>query len=166
VGLTILLLYGGLGGGALVLYGLADLLGVANVIYLLVFFLIAYFTVGALLAAVGSAVNDMREAQSLQMPVMIAFIIPYTLWFPLTRDPNSTFAVVCSFIPPIAPMVMMLRLTSIEPPPTWQVLLSIVVGIVAVYVAFWAAAKIFRIGLLMFGKPPNLLTLIKWVRMA
>lgn len=166
VGLSILILYGGLGGGALLLYGLADLFGVLNVVYLLVFFLIAYCTVGALLAAVGSAVNDMREAQSLQMPVMISFIIPYMLWFPISRDPNSTFATVCSFIPPIGPMVMMLRVTSTEPPPLWQVLLSIGVGFAGVYVAFWAAAKIFRIGLLMFGKPPNLLTLIKWVRMA
>ena len=133
---------------------------------MIVFFLIAYVTVGALMAAVGSAVNDMREAQSLQGPVMITLIIPYMLWFPISRDPNSLFATIISFLPPVSPFVMMLRITSTEPPPTWQVLLSILVGLAGVYVAVWAAAKIFRIGLLMFGKPPNLITLIRWVRMA
>ena len=166
VGLTILVIYGSIGGGALILFGLADLLGFLSLIYLMIFFLIAYVTVGALMAAIGSAVNDMREAQALQGPVMIGLMIPYMLWFPISRDPNSTFATVVSFIPPVNPFVMMLRITSTEPPPTWQVLLSILVGLAGVWVAVWAAAKIFRIGLLMFGKPPNFLTLLRWVRMA
>jgi ABC-2 type transport system permease protein len=166
VGLTILLIYSSVGGGALILYGLADLIGLVPLIYMIVFFLIAYVTVGALMAAVGSAVNDMREAQSLQGPVMITLIIPYMLWFPISRDPNSLFATIISFLPPVNPFVMMLRITSTEPPPTWQVLLSILVGLLGVYVAVWAAAKVFRIGLLMFGKPPNLVTLVRWVRMA
>jgi ABC-2 type transport system permease protein len=166
VGLAILVIYGSIGGGALVLFGLADLLGVLNVVYLIVFFLIAYVTVGAMMAAIGSAVNDLREAQSLQGPVMIAMFIPYMLWFPISRDPNSAFATGISFLPPVSPFVMMLRITSLEPPPTWQVLLAIAVGLLGVYVALWAAAKIFRIGLLMFGKPPNLVTLLRWVREA
>ena len=157
VGLVILLIYGSIGGGALILFGLADLLGFMSLLYMVLFFLIAYVTVGALMAAIGSSVNDMREAQSLQGPVMISLVIPYMLWFPISRDPNSVFATVISFLPPVSPFVMMLRITSTEPPPTWQVLLSILVGLVGVYViAVWAAAKIFRIGLLMFGKPPNL----------
>ena len=166
VGLSILLIYGSMGGGALIFFGLADLLGFLAVIYLIVFFLIAYVTVGALMAAIGSSVNDMREAQSLMAPVMMTLMMPYMLWFPISRDPNSVFATVISFIPPISPFVMMLRITSTEPPPTWQVLLSMVVGLIGVYLSVWAAAKIFRIGLLMFGKPPNFLTLIRWLRMA
>lgn len=166
VGLTILVVYGSVGGGALILFGLADLLGIVTLAYLIVFFLIAYCTVGALQAAIGSAVNDIREAQALQAPVMITTILPYMLWFPISRDPNSTFATVISFLPPVSPFVMVLRITSTEPPPTWQVLLSILVGLAGVYAAMWAAAKVFRIGLLMFGKPPSLATLVRWVRMA
>jgi ABC-2 type transport system permease protein len=166
VGLAILLIYGSIGGGALILFGLADLLGLVNLVYLIVFFLIAYSTVGAMMAAIGSAVNDLREAQSLQGPVMITLVIPYMLWFFIARDPNSAFATAMSFLPPVGPFVMVLRITSIEPPPTWQVLLSIVIGLAGVYAALWAAAKIFRIGLLMFGKPPDLATLLRWVRQA
>lgn len=166
VGLSILIIYGSLGGGALFLFGLGYLLGPVNLMYLIVFFLIAYFTIGALMAAVGSAVNELREAQSLQTPVMLIMMIPYLLWMPLSSDPNGVFATVCSFIPPVNAFVMILRVTSTEPPPTWQVLLSIAVGLLGVYAAMWAAAKVFHIGLLMFGKPPNFGTLLRWIRMA
>jgi ABC-2 type transport system permease protein len=60
---------------------------------------------------------------------------------------------------------MMLRLSSTEPPPAWQVWASIGVGILGVYVAVWFAARVFRIGLLLTGKPPDFRTLIRWIRM-
>jgi ABC-type Na+ efflux pump permease subunit len=166
VGLSILVIYGAVGGGALVIFGLGYLLGVMNLIYLLVFFLIGYFTVGAMLAAIGSAVNDLREAQSLQTPVMLVMMIPYLMWFLISRDPNGLVPTVMSFIPPLNSFVMILRVTARTPPPLWQVVVSIAIGIAGVYGAFWAAAKIFRIGLLMFGKPPDFRTLVRWVRMA
>jgi ABC-2 type transport system permease protein len=118
------------------------------------------------MAAIGAAVNDMREAQTFMTPVMLTMIIPWILWMPISRDPNSTFAVVTSFLPPINTFVMLLRMTSTTPPPLWQVWLSILIGLVSVYAAVWFAAKVFRIGILMFGKPPDFKTLIRWVRMA
>lgn len=166
VGMVLLFVYSGLGLGAMAAFSVFYLVEPTTILYLFIFFLIAYFLVAATLAAVGSAVNDMREAQSLQTPVMMAIIIPYMLWFPISRDPNSWLAIILSMLPPMSPFVMMLRVTSTEPPPTWQVLLSIALGLVAVYIAVWAAAKVFRVGLLMYGKPPNFRTLIKWVRMA
>jgi len=166
VGMTVLIMYGGLGIAALVGFALTDLIEPVTLLYLMIFFLIAYFLLASLFAAVGSAVNDMREAQSLQTPVMLLLMVPYILWMPITRNPNSTFSTVVSFIPVINPFAMMLRVASTKPPPTWQILLSIAIGVVSVYIAMWMAAKIFRIGLLMFGKPPNFATLVKWVRMA
>jgi ABC-2 type transport system permease protein len=59
---------------------------------------------------------------------------------------------------------MLLRLSSTEPPPTWQVWLSIGIGIAGVYAAIWCAARVFRIGILMTGKPPNFRTLLRWIR--
>jgi ABC-2 type transport system permease protein len=61
---------------------------------------------------------------------------------------------------------MLARLASSSPPPAWQVLLSLVVGLIAAWIAVWFAAKIFRVGLLMHGKPPSFGTLIKWARMS
>jgi ABC-2 type transport system permease protein len=108
----------------------------------------------------------MREAQTLMMPVMMLVMVPWVLWFPISRDPNSAMAIVMSFIPAVGNFVMLLRMTSNTPPPMWQAWLVILVGIGGVYGALWFAAKVFRVGLLMYGKPPTLGTLIRWARMS
>ena len=123
--------------------------------YLILFYLIAYFVVGSFMAAIGAAVNEPREAQSFMMPVMMVMMIPWILWFPISRDPNTLFATLASFTPPINTFVMLLRMTSTSPPPIWQVWLSILIGLASVYAALWFAAKVFRVGLLLHGKPPS-----------
>jgi ABC-type Na+ efflux pump permease subunit len=166
VGATILTLYAGMGIAALVTFSLMGLIDPSLFFYLVVFFLIAYFVVASLMAAVGAAVNEMREAQTLMTPIVLVMMIPWMLWLPISRDPNSLFATVSSLLPPVNTFVMMLRMTSTTPPPLWQVWLSILIGIGSVYAALWFAAKVFRIGILMHGKPPDFATLVKWVRMA
>ncbi|MCH8269709.1 MAG: ABC transporter permease [Planctomycetes bacterium] len=166
VGLSILLIYGTIGGGALVAFGLSHLIGPLNLISLLVFFLIAYCTIASFMAAIGSAVNDFREAQALQTPVMMVLMLPYLLAFPITANPSSAFSTIVSFVPIINPFAMMLRITSHEPPPYWQIGLSIAIGIATAALCLRLAAKVFRIGLLLHGKPPNFATLVRWVRMA
>ena len=105
-----------------------------------------------------------REAQSRMTPVTLLMMIPWLFWLPISREPNSLFATVVSFIPPMNAFAMLLRLTSTSPPPMWQVWLSIVVGIAAAGDALWFASRIFKIGLLMHGRPPNLSTLVRWLR--
>ncbi len=166
VGFVILIAYAGMAIGTLVGFGLMGLLDLSLIVYLFIFYFIAFFIMASLMAAIGAAVNEIREAQTLMTPVMLFMMIPWILWLPITRDPNSMFALIASFIPPINTFVMMLRMTSTSPPPMWQVWLSIFVGLLAVYAAIWFASKVFRIGILMFGKPPDFKTLIRWVRMA
>ena len=93
-------------------------------------------------------------------------VLPYGLSPIIGRNPDAPFAVVLSLLPPVNSFVMMVRLASESPPPAWQVLLSIGIGIGGAAIAVWFAAKIFRIGLLMHGKPPNFATLIRWARQA
>jgi ABC-2 type transport system permease protein len=164
VGLLVLALYLGLGLIALLSFASLGLLDPSLIVFLLVFYLLAYFSVGAFMAAVGSAVNELREAQALMTPVMLIIMVPWFLWMPISRDPNSTLAVVLTFVPPISSFVIMLRLASSTPPPLWQTLLSIVAGAAGVCASLWFAARVFRIGLLMYGKPPNLATLVRWAR--
>jgi ABC-2 type transport system permease protein len=80
--------------------------------------------------------------------------------------PDSAFAVTASFIPPINGFIMMARLASTSPPPVWQVVASLGVSMIGAWIAVWFAAKIFRVGLLMHGKPPSFGTLLKWARMS
>jgi ABC-2 type transport system permease protein len=145
------------------LLGLVDL---SLIGYLVIFFVITYLVIGSLMMAIGSAVNEMREAQSLMMPVMLMIVIPWLLWMPISRDPNSSFSMAMSFIPPVNSFAMLLRMTSVSPPPLWEVWASIGIGAASVLGALWFAAKVFRIGLLMYGKPPNFATLIRWARAA
>ncbi len=160
--------------GLYLLMGLAlltslSMFGLLNpwlIFYLLVFFLIGFFVVGSLMLAVGASVNEISEAQSLQMPLMLIVMLPLFLWPAISRNPNSLLATVVSFLPPINSFGMLLRMASTQPPPWWQIWLSIGVGVASVAGALWIASKVFRIGLLMHGKPPNLKTLIRWVRAA
>ncbi len=166
VGLVILALYAGMGVAGLISFAMLGLLDLSLLFYLLIFYVIAYFVMASMMAAIGAAVNEMREAQTLMTPVMVTLMIPWMLWLPITRNPNSLFATITSFIPPINTFVMLLRMTSTSPPPMWQVWVTIGIGLLSVWGALWFAAKVFRVGLLMFGKPPNFATLIKWVKMA
>jgi ABC-type Na+ efflux pump permease subunit len=147
-------------------FSLFGLLDPMLILYLFIFFVIGFFTLGSLMMAAGAAVNDMREAQSLMTPLMLVLILPWFMMIPVSRDPDSTFAIVTSFVPPLNSFGMLLRLASTQPPPLWQVGASIGIGILGVIGATWIAAKIFRIGLLMFGKPPDFKTLVRWVRAA
>jgi len=82
------------------------------------------------------------------------------------QAPNSAFSVALSFIPPANSFAMLARLATSTPPPTWQVLATIVIGLLSAAGAVWFAAKIFKVGLLMQGKPPSFATLVRWARMA
>ena len=166
VGFVVLALYAGLGIAALVSFAMMGLVDPMLLVFLLIFFLLAYFTMASLLGAIGAAVSEMREAQSLMTPVMLLMMVPWVLWMPISRSPDSPMAVVLSFLPPVSNFAMLLRLSSTSPPPMWQAWLSVLIGAAGAYAALWFAAKVFRIGLLMYGKPPSLRTLVRWARMA
>ena len=166
IGLLTTGVYLALGILALFSFSMLGLLDPMLILYLLVFFLITYLVFGALMMAIGAAVNQMAEAQSMMGPIMILMMLPYMLSPMIGRAPNSTFAVAVSFIPPINTFAMMSRLASDTPPPAWQVWLTVLVGLAAACGAIWFAAKVFRIGLLMHGKPPNFATLVRWARAA
>ena len=96
---------------------------------------------------------------------MIILIIPLALWPVLSEHPNGLVATISSFTPPLIPFVMILRITaSTEAVATWQIVTSMLVGFTAVFGMIWACARIFRIGVLMQGKPPGLMQLLRWIK--
>lgn len=164
VGIMTIAVYGMLGIAALSFFAMADLIQIQQIIYLALYYFMAYFMVAAMMAAVGSAVSDLQEAHAIITPAMMVLFLPMILFVPVSQSPNGMLAVITSFIPLLTPFVMIIRVTAAEPVPLWQIVLSMVVGFGGVAAMIWMAGRIFRIGVLMYGKPPSLLELLKWMR--
>ena len=132
-------------------------------VYFVVFFILGYFLYGTLYAAIGSVVNSEKEAQQLLFPISMFLIVPILLIMFVMRSPSSSVSVILSLIPFFAPILMLLRI-SILLPPFIQVAGSIVLMILMILLMVWLVSKIYRVGILMYGKRPNMKEIIKWVR--
>ncbi len=132
-------------------------------IYFVVFFILGFFLYATFWAAVGSVVNSEKEAQQFVMPISMFLILPMMLLIFVIRSPDSTLSVFLSMFPLFAPILMMLRI-SVLLPPFIQIGGAIVLLMLAVLVMTWLAAKIFRVGILMYGKPPKFAEIIRWIR--
>jgi ABC-2 type transport system permease protein len=149
----------------MVMFAALDIVSIGDVMLGAAFFLVAYLMMAAIMAGIGSAVSDVTEAQSLMGPAMLVLMLPLLLIPVVTEDPNGTVGVVASFIPPLSPYVMVLRIAaSPEPLPLLEVLLALVWAIACAAGMVWAAGRIFRVGVLMQGKPPSPLQLLRWIR--
>lgn len=155
-----------IGGGFVMLTSLsmAGLVDTHLLLYFPIFFAITYLTIGSFMLAVGAVVQGHDDAEFFKTPVILAVVVPWILWLPISRDPNSVLSVSFSFIPPFNTFAMLLRLSSIDPPPHWQVWLSIAIGALSVWASVWFAARVLRISLLMYGKTPSLRELVRMAR--
>jgi len=122
------------------------------IVYFTVYYILGFLLVSSILAAAGSICNTIKETQSLMMPMTMIFIIPLLSWFKVVQDPNGTLSRVFSFIPPLTPLVMVLRLSSGSDIWIGEILATIILLFITVLIAIWAAAKVFRTGILMYGK--------------
>lgn len=159
--------YGSVGIAGLAAAAMADLVSPWSLALLAVYFVMAYGFVATMMAGAGSAVSDLQEAQGLLTPIMLVLTLPLLLFMPVTEHPNGWIATTMSFVPPAIPFIMALRLAaSGDPVPAWQVAATLVWGFAWVGVFLWAGAKVFRVGILMQGKPPTPRELWRWIRMA
>ncbi|MFH1999314.1 MAG: ABC transporter permease [Planctomycetota bacterium] len=126
------------------------------------YFVLGYLLLSAILVGIGSVCSSLKEAQNLMGPVTIIMIVPLLALAPISQDPNGTIAKIMSYIPPFTPFVMMNRAAG--PPSTMEYVVTTILLVVSIAITLWAAAKIFRIGILMTGKPPKLLEILRWVR--
>jgi ABC-2 type transport system permease protein len=132
-------------------------------LYFVVFFLLGYFLYATIYAAVGALVNSEKEAQQLLFPVSMLLVVPILMMMAVIKEPNGSLATVLSLIPFFAPILMLLRVCVLLPPVT-QILASIVLLVLAILLVTWLTAKIYRVGILMYGKRPSLREIVKWVR--
>jgi ABC-2 type transport system permease protein len=141
----------------------APLIPLSMIGYFILFFLLGYFLYASIYTALGAPFNTDQEAQQLSMiPTM--FIISGMAVYPaVMNNPNGPIAVGASLFPLTAPLIMYLR-TAVAEPPGWQIVLSIVILILSTIGMAWFAGRIYRVGILMYGKKPTIPEILRWVR--
>lgn len=128
-------------------------------------FILGFFAFATLYAAIGASFNNLQEAQQAASVAIVFIIVPALVLHPVINDPNSTLAVVLSLIPVFTPLLMPLRI-AIEMPPLWQLLLAYALTLGFVVGMVWLCARIYRVGILMYGKKPTFQEIWRWVRYA
>lgn len=165
VSFVMLVMYGGLCIVGLAALAQTDLIPPIMLLWFLLYFIMAYFLLASFMAAIGSAVTELRDAQALLGPATIILLVPLFLWAPISEAPNGWLAVVTSYIPFLTPFVMILRVAgSAEPVAMTEIIATLIIGYITVICMIWAAARVFRVGVLMQGKAPSPLEMIRWIR--
>ncbi len=129
---------------------------------LLLFVFGGYLLYSAMFAAVGSAVDNVQDSQQLQLPITLPIIFSFIVMMTVMKDPNSPLAFWCSMIPFTSPIVMMARIP--YDIPWWEVALSLAILYASFVAMVWFAAKIYRVGIFMYGKKPTLKEIVRWIR--
>jgi ABC-2 type transport system permease protein len=130
--------------------------------WFLVYQVLAVLLFSSIFMAVGAAVTQLKEAQSMLLPVWLMMCIPMFVWFQIVREPNGSIAVGLSFFPPSTPLVMVVRLAGEEVVPAWQIVATVAVMVASVAAITYLAARIFRIGMLWQGKTPKFSEMLRW----
>jgi ABC-2 type transport system permease protein len=131
--------------------------------YFAVYFILGFLLFSSIMVGIGSICNTIKETQSLMMPVILTCVVPMIAWMNIVGHPDGTMARVLSFIPPMTPMVMILRLSAGSDIWIGEVLASVLVLAAAALATIWLAAKVFRTGILMYGKRPGLREVVRWL---
>jgi ABC-2 type transport system permease protein len=132
------------------------------VVWFILFFLGGFLLYAALFAAVGSAVEQQQDAQNLLLPVISPLILPILFLIFIIESPNATVSVVMSMIPLFSPILMVLR-AAITSVPVWEIATAFLLLVGSFVGVIWAAGRIYRVGILSYGKTPSLRELATWV---
>jgi ABC-2 type transport system permease protein len=132
-------------------------------IYAVLFFLTGYFLYASLYAAAGAMVSSEEESQQVQLPVTMLIVFAFILYPIVMRDPTSRLSLVVSLIPFFSPILMMFRI-GLQTPPFWQIALALALSVATTIGVVYISAKIYRVGILMYGKRPSLVELLRWLK--
>ena len=129
----------------------------------LIYFIGGYLLYASLFAAIGAAVDNQTDAQQFVIPITIILVLAlYVGIFTIPEDPNGTVAIIFSYIPFTSPVVMLMRIPNGVP--IYEQIISIIILYLTFTLCIWVAAKIYRVGILMYGKKPSYKELIKWLK--
>jgi ABC-2 type transport system permease protein len=131
--------------------------------FLAAYFLLGFFFYSAIAAAVGASVSSEQEIQQFSIVIVAPLTVGMILIGYITSKPTALPVVLLSLFPPCAPIVMFLRMSS-QMPPAWQIALSMVLMLLSIWGAIWVASRIYRVGILMYGKRATLPEMLRWMR--
>jgi ABC-2 type transport system permease protein len=151
------------GAATLGLGGIVAAIPPATFLYFVLFYLLGYFLYATLYAGIGAVCTTEQEAQQSQIPVIGLLLVPLMLIAMIIKNPDGTASTVLSLIPFFSPMLMFLRI-NVGAPPAGQIFLSIALLLASIVAMIWVVARIFRVGLLMYGKKPSLPEVLRWIR--
>jgi ABC-2 type transport system permease protein len=134
-------------------------------VYFLVFYILGFLFYSSLFTIVGATCSTEQEAQQLQSILTLPLVLPLLVLMLIIQSPNSTVSVILSLIPVFSPMLMMARIVILTPD-FWQIALSIILLAVSIYGGAYFSSRVFRVGILMYGKRPGIKEIIKWFRYA
>lgn len=137
----------------------------SHYIYFALFFLLGYFIYATIYALVGSMVTTAQEGGQLAMPIILVLVVSFYLFLPVSRSPDSSFSFWASMLPFSAPVAMLVRIVT-QTPPFWQIALSLLIGFCTVFLIMWVASRIYRVGMLMYGKRASIPEALRWARQA
>ncbi len=132
---------------------------------LVLYFLLGFIFYSSLYAAVGATCTTQQETQQWQMPITFGLVIPFVLMMPTLQTPNASWVVFLSLFPVTSPITMLLRTGAVEVP-YWQLGASLALLALGTVGVAWAAAKVYRVGILMTGKRPSIPEVLRWIRQA
>ena len=150
--------------GAQGIHGLNSL-GITKVelVFFAIFFLGGFFLYSAMAAALGSSVSGEQEVQQFSFILISPLVVSVVMMMYVMQNPSSPTSVILSLIPPFTPIIMYMRICA-QTPPAWQLALSVVLLVGSVLAMVWLAARIYRVGVLMYGKRATLPEMIRWLR--
>jgi ABC-2 type transport system permease protein len=131
--------------------------------FFVIFFALGYVLYSSVAAALGAMTNSEQELQQMNIFLMLPLIACSVVIFRVITDPEGAIAQVLSFFPFTAPLIMYTRIV-VHQPPIYQIAISILILIVTIYAILWVASRIYRVGILMYGKKPNLPEILRWLK--
>jgi ABC-2 type transport system permease protein len=135
------------------------------IVHFFLLFLLGYFIIAALYGAIGASFNNIQEAQQFTSLAAIVLVAPFFFLFQVINDPDSALAVGVSLVPLFTPLLMLVRIV-VKTPPAWQIALGYLLTASFCLAMVWLASRIYRVGILMYGKKPTARELWRWVRHA
>ena len=136
-----------------------------TLIFFAIFFLLGYLLFSSVYAAIGAVITSEQEGQQMQFIIILPLIISVFMMGPVMRAPDAPIAVWTSMVPFFAPVLMYMRI-AVHPPPAWQIALSLALLVGTIAGMLVLCARIYRIGILMYGKRPTLPEIMKWLKYA